>query len=212
MPQSRAPDELDSEGKPDLETILNRFDQDWRSGVVPRIEDYLPGPNGPTPDVRRTLLEELIAVDLQYRWRQKHSPNHCLESYTACFPELGPAQHLPLELIRWEYFARCCWGDRPHHEEYLARFPGRGVELRQALQQVDAELASELAGPQKPARLASPPGSAPDRSLTAASALVDALRCYKILGSSELDELSRLVPAQISEPRALARAWCNETG
>ena len=39
----------------------------WRSGLAPRLEDFLPA--GLSDSERRALLRELVAIDLEYRWR-----------------------------------------------------------------------------------------------------------------------------------------------
>ena len=127
MPHAQAPDQVDSKDKSDLEDILARFDRSWRSGTAPRIEDFQVFFDGRSPSARRILLEELVTIDLQYHWQQKSPPYPRLEDYAGRFPDLGPAPQLSLELVRWEYWARRCWGDHPGHEEYAARFPHHGA-------------------------------------------------------------------------------------
>ena len=54
----------------DAEQVLCRFDQAWQSDAEPRIDAFLPAPSGSTNSAsRRQLLEELIKIDLEYRWR-----------------------------------------------------------------------------------------------------------------------------------------------
>ena len=58
----------------ELLSLLERFDRAWRGELPPRIDEFLP----PVSDVataeeetlRRSRLEELIPVDLEYRWRR----------------------------------------------------------------------------------------------------------------------------------------------
>jgi hypothetical protein len=149
---------------------LEQFDAAWRGGAAPPLEAFLPPP-GDT--ARRELLEELVPIDLEYRWRQARSrPAEAagvptlleagrqrpaqegappggprLEDYVGRFPELGPPESLPGKLVGEEYRARQRWGDRPGHAEYLARFPGRAAAVREALARIDAELAAEPPGP-----------------------------------------------------------------
>src|SRR5262249_11808734 len=118
----------------DREKVLQRFDQAWRSGTPPRIENYL------SPSNDQELLVELVAMDLQYRWRSsKPGPlvaglglqrPWTLEDYVKHFPALGPLERLPAELIGEEYWARKCWGDQPSHTEYAGRFPRHGAKLK----------------------------------------------------------------------------------
>ena len=56
----------------DLEEVVYRFDQAWLSGVAPRIEDFLPG----EVEARRQVLEELIKIDLECRWRLAAPVSH----------------------------------------------------------------------------------------------------------------------------------------
>jgi serine/threonine-protein kinase len=146
-----------------LWVLLERFEVAWCEGDAPRIDEYLvelgsAGPD-PEPSSRCALLEELIKIDLEYRWRRAgissnigvETSGPCgllplrprLEDYVACYPELGTPEFLPVTLIREEYRVRRRWGDRPDHAEYADRFRGRGDPLRDALSAVDVELASE---------------------------------------------------------------------
>jgi hypothetical protein len=137
----------------DVELLLEQFDIAWIAGAVPSIRDFLP-PCGPAGQL---FLEELIMIDLEYRWQQGRpleedypcetrgvapgrSRGPLLEAYVRFFPELGPAGGLSLALICEEYWARHRWGDRPEMQEYARRFPSRGKLLFDALRRTDAEL------------------------------------------------------------------------
>src|SRR5262245_29140172 len=50
----------------DWERLLDDFDAAWRTGTPPRIDDILPAGGN-----RRELLEELIKIDLECRWRTR---------------------------------------------------------------------------------------------------------------------------------------------
>jgi hypothetical protein len=144
--------------------IVEQFETAWRgaNACLPEIERFLPqGDHG----LRREVLAELIPIDLEYRWRRAgkagqsprpetprpngHAPSTSqaqprpwlLDDYLARYPELGSVARAPLDLVGHEYRVRCRWGDRPTHEEFLARFPGHGEALLIALQGVDAEQA-----------------------------------------------------------------------
>src|SRR5262245_10525834 len=145
------------ENSSQLRQTLDRFEQAWQTGSPPAIEDFLPAPQSLDAPARRQLLEELVKLDLEYRWRRgpdgrlKENDRFRLEVYVARFPQLGPVNRLPVGLIGEEYLVRQAWGDRPAQAEYLARFGSR-PDLQQALSRIDRELASESAdGPGVPA-------------------------------------------------------------
>jgi tetratricopeptide (TPR) repeat protein len=150
---------------------LEQFDAAWRRGQVPELEAYLPPIGDPG---RRPLLEELVKIDLEYRWRHStrcgaDTPNtpedrasnigRRLEDYVARFPELSPLESLPVELVGEEYRVRCCWGDHPNPAEYALRFAWLGETLRQLLADIDRELAAEPTG--VGSRKEAPPGQPP---------------------------------------------------
>jgi len=47
----------------DPDQVLERFEEVWRRGTPPRIVDFMPSGGG------RPLLEDLIKIDLEYRWK-----------------------------------------------------------------------------------------------------------------------------------------------
>jgi serine/threonine protein kinase len=146
---------------PGGERVLSRYEAAWRNGVPQSLDAFLPpaGAAGSDAAARRTLLEELIKIDLENRWRRASAASGVppeqirtasaeswpdqplLEHYLARFPELGPASQLSVELIAEEYWVRHCWGDRPPAAAYLARFPAQASMLSAALARRDAELA-----------------------------------------------------------------------
>src|SRR5262249_37422352 len=129
----------------DVESVLNRFDQAWRAGSPPAIGEFLPSTSAMTSAARRELLEELVKIDLEYRWRSQSRTGKpwLLEGYVQKHPELGPLNQLSVELISGEYWVRQHWGDRPAHEEYARRFPQQASKLRDLLARMDARLATE---------------------------------------------------------------------
>jgi serine/threonine protein kinase len=191
------------------EEVLARFEKVWQEGGPPRLEQYLPtaGPE------RRRLLEELVAIDLEYRWsNQRGGKPWGLEDYIARFPELGPLDRLPLELILEEYQVRQRWGDRPGHAVYAERFPQHGPTLRDQLAHIDAELAAEFAQPPgKNSLLASKPPPGPATIDTVAD-LVAALRQHQLLSPPQLADLGSPSLRGFTGPMALGkellrRAW-----
>ncbi len=149
---------------PDLEALFERFDCNWREGPPPNIDEFL---RGLLPAQRRDALLELVRIDLEYRWKSGSATNHrhpaaaeacapaagtngasvgsterwVLEDYAARFPELGPLETAPADLVAEEYLVRKKWGDSPSQDAYLARFGSR-AELFEALRRVDTDLAA----------------------------------------------------------------------
>lgn len=130
----------------DFAARIGDFELAWRLGSPPALSDFLPPGGGKGGEQRRRCLQELICIDLEYRWRrptERQSPP-TVEQYLAQFVELGPPAEAPLELIGEEYRARQRWGDRPGHAEFLARFAGRECQLRGLLEAIDRELREEF--------------------------------------------------------------------
>jgi hypothetical protein len=65
-----------------VDEICDRFEDAWKAGQRPRIEDYLS--DMPEPE-RSALLRELIALDIAYRRQAEETPE--LEYYHNRFPE-----------------------------------------------------------------------------------------------------------------------------
>jgi hypothetical protein len=65
-----------------VDEVCDRFEDAWKAGQRPRIEDYL----GTTPEPERSkLLEELLHVELAYRRQQGETL--ALEDYVRRFPK-----------------------------------------------------------------------------------------------------------------------------
>ena len=82
-----------------LATVVAQFSEAWGSGSPPDLSAYLPR----EPAERRSILIELIKIDLEYRWIRHDFPKR-LTDYRAEFAELqdGP---LPAELVYEEFHA-----------------------------------------------------------------------------------------------------------
>src|SRR5438270_121053 len=77
-----------------IDLIADRFESAWQEGHRPDIAVFLANETG----VRRlALLEELVRIDLAYRWQTGDRLQ--LEDYLAEFPELGGAASLPERLV-----------------------------------------------------------------------------------------------------------------
>src|SRR5262249_19561431 len=162
------------------------------TGHPPRIEDYLPaGPGFNGTANHRKLLEQLVLIDLEFRWRLAGAGGGGprLEEYAARFAELDLAE----KLVSEEYWVRHLCGDRPGHGEYLARF-GHLLQLPAALGRIDNELRAEFASHQDRAR---------NVSLSTAS-LVDLLKRYHLLDPAEAGAVDLAEQRRFAEPRALA--------
>jgi tRNA A-37 threonylcarbamoyl transferase component Bud32 len=175
-----------------LDECLERFDAAWRAGQPPSLATFLQSvvESGEfrEPESRRHLAEELVRIDLEYRWRAAESAGAetrvpgglparpRLEDYVAHLPELGTLDELSAGLIADEYWLRQRWGDRPGHAEYAERFPRHGPGLAGALARADAELAREV-----------PAARAPD----AAPARVGRYQLLEALGSGAFGTVFR---------------------
>jgi tRNA A-37 threonylcarbamoyl transferase component Bud32 len=149
----------------DVEETLDRFEAAWRTGEMPRIEDYVPlGRSSPLAELneessnelqrQRELLGELVMLDLWYRWRRAQEgsqgaestrmpPQPLLEDYLRRFPELGPVDQLEVALICEEYRVRRRFAGFVDKAAYFERFPTRSRELKRLLEDIDHELADD---------------------------------------------------------------------
>src|SRR5688500_16418099 len=121
--------------EPDEEGLLERFEESWRAHPPADLAPFLAEAESTLGSVPPSLLEELVKVDLEYRWRhygvaaaaEPQSPTlqgaiegelpatPRIEDYRARYPQLG----ISLELIAEEYRVRCRWGDHPSPAEYV---------------------------------------------------------------------------------------------
>jgi serine/threonine protein kinase/tetratricopeptide (TPR) repeat protein len=153
----------------ELLSALDRFDHAWRQRRTPPwIEEFLPPRSESTgaerENSRRARLEELLKIDLEYRWRRastgqakspawgpdegSRGPDHVplcplLEDYLAYYSELGPPEAISPALIGEEYRVRHRWGDCPGHEEYANRFAFQCKDVEATLAAIDAEMTSK---------------------------------------------------------------------
>ena len=144
-----------------IDLACDRFEAAWKTGAEHRISAFLDGWQEPA---RLSLLQELVSLDLEYRWRHvangpvidRNVPTDIgkglksslsdsldfptlplLEDYVRKFPELGPVDRLPDELIAQEYEVRLRWGQRPSRREYLERFGADALQLFAYLSEVE---------------------------------------------------------------------------
>ncbi len=115
------------------ETIRRKFESAWLTGSQPEISDYLPAEGS---QMYLPTLEELICIDIEFRWSQltlKASKNDndsqklpLLEDYLRRYPELDD-QLILRRLVEQEIFARQRSPHPPTFEEYSQRFPELGL-------------------------------------------------------------------------------------
>ncbi len=108
------------------ERIFRAFEQAWRRGERPAIEDYLP-----EGEHRGAVLPELARIDLESRLKAGEAVR--AEDYLARFPELGRDGEAAVELVLVEYRQRQRAGAGPEPAEYLRRFPALASALRARL-------------------------------------------------------------------------------
>jgi len=131
---------------------IDRFDAAWQSEPAPAIDDFLDSAIDDTQS-RRSLLLELVQIDLEHRWkcastkgyhsRQTIPTGPLLEDYVSAHAELTSLEDIPLTVVLQEYRVRRKWGDRPSHEEYSKRFPHFQSGLADSLGSIDLESVSQ---------------------------------------------------------------------
>jgi hypothetical protein len=141
---ARSTPALPSEVRDRLEQVLERFEDDWRAGRQPVLEEYLDG-SGPE---RQALLIELVHTDLHYWLRRGEAVR--VESYLRRHPDLAQDTAAALELIEAEYRLRSRIEPSLTVEEYLRRFPQWRGELAARLPQ----LTIPSPGPAEPTSIA----------------------------------------------------------
>ncbi len=116
-----------------LEAAIGHFEDAWRQGARPSLDDYLAG----AEEERRTLLVELVHADLECRLKIGEPAR--VEEYFHRYPELAADPAVEVELILAEYRLRRRHDSGLPGREYLLRFPRRRRELLPHLEGVDEE-------------------------------------------------------------------------
>jgi predicted ATPase len=109
-----------------LEDAVKRFENAWRQGLRPAIEDYLPAGGGRP----QALLIELVHTDLELRVKAGEAVR--VEEYLGRYPEVGCEPAAAVELIVAEYELRRR-REPVSLDEYLERFPHYREELSRQL-------------------------------------------------------------------------------
>lgn len=154
-----------------LDDILERYEQLWRDGQqAPSLGQFLADCDM-SVDQRREVLADLVAIDMEYRWRASSGDESLrdtaamlgaaaanedtitdtigerptLEKYVRQWPELGESARIAAELPAEEFRVRHRWGDCPDIDGFLQRFNG-DQRLRSELLAVLDELQRDQDG------------------------------------------------------------------
>jgi serine/threonine-protein kinase len=200
-----------------LEKVLDQFEKTWRSGTIPRIEQHLPSEAAGLQ--RRQILEELIKIDLDYRWQQAGQPRQGnggplslrprLEDYSRVYAALGKPDELSADIVGEEYRVRRRRGDHPSHDEYAGRFPHLRTLLPPVLRKIDAELAAEAKT--RPALIPRSMSvdqketAAPAQPITSSGELGELLGRCRILNAAQLQQLKSDLQPRFPDARALSK-------
>jgi tRNA A-37 threonylcarbamoyl transferase component Bud32 len=130
-----------------LSEVVERFEEAWRRGKRPALEDYLP----PGGSARRAALLELTHTDLEYRLKAGEVIG--AEDYLERFPELADDRKAVLSLIVAEDRLLRQLGRGLPPADYLHRFPQFRDELAARLlppTAIHSPLASTVPGGHPP--------------------------------------------------------------
>src|SRR5262245_55839943 len=131
-----------------LRDAVKRFEDAWRQGLRPAIDDYLP-PDSPP---RTQVLIELVHIDLELRLKAGEVAR--VEEYLTRYPKLAEDKHIALGLIAAEHELRRRQEPGLALDEYLRRFPQHRAELPEQLAQ--ATIHVRPAPPRPPSLRAEP--------------------------------------------------------
>src|SRR5207249_4758392 len=92
------------------------------------------------PRLRRSILTELIKVDLRRRWERGLQVT--VETYLMLYPELGGRDRLPVELLLVEHETRQRHQAPASLAEFSRRFPNQAEELRRRLSEAEVTRAA----------------------------------------------------------------------
>jgi serine/threonine-protein kinase len=169
-----------------LEQILERFEDAWRRGRRPNLDEYL---GAVAPDERRALLIELVQEDLEFRLKAGEPAR--VEDYLRRYPELAGNREAVLDLVAAEHEQRRRREPSLGPDEFLRRFPA----YRQ-------ELLARLPAPSPPPAPAGPAAGGPADSVTA---FVESVSSIALLRGTQAEELTGTLQTRFASPKALAK-------
>src|SRR5262245_33714569 len=112
-----------------LRAAVKRFEDAWRQGPRPVLDDFLPTGDPP----RARVLIELVHIEMELRLKAGEAAR--VEEYLARYPQLAGDRAVTFELIAAEHELR----RRREHglalDEYLKRFPQYQTELPEQIAQ-----------------------------------------------------------------------------
>jgi serine/threonine protein kinase/predicted ATPase len=110
-----------------LKDAVRRFENSWRQGPRPAIDDFLPAGD----PLRCRVLIELVHIELELRLKAGEAAR--VEEYLARYPELTRDRAVALALIATEYELRRRRELGPSLDEYLQRFPQYRSEIAEQI-------------------------------------------------------------------------------
>ncbi len=99
------------------ESVIRAFEEAWRLGREPAIEDYLP----PEGAIRKALLVELVHADLEFRLKAGETTR--VEKYLTTYPDLNRDPTTVIGLLASEHKLRSRCDQPVEPDEYLRRYP-----------------------------------------------------------------------------------------
>lgn len=132
-----------------LELVYEKFESAWIETPYPSLREYLTNSDD---ESRKTLLIELIQIDMERRWRSREAlpagdplpARPSITDYVNAFPECGSMDDLPIELLAFEFRVRHLWGDCPEVNDFVSKFSRQGKELKNACIELVANLAARV--------------------------------------------------------------------
>jgi serine/threonine protein kinase/WD40 repeat protein len=143
--------------------ILDQFEEEWRNARISPLESFLMEPPFALVEdvaVRQTLLADLVAIDLEYRWKrfgqnlslgdesrtQDSTDRKCLslDAYIETIPELGHLADLPAHLFEHEYRIRRTYGSWSSPDDFELAYPVLKGTLGAAIREAEVELSQEV--------------------------------------------------------------------
>ena len=138
-----------------LTRTLKSFEGEWESSPPASIDAHV---EAVSADRRVTLLQELICIDMEFRWRNQSGsaiqatqslrsdatiPVLSVEDYLRTYPELGNPDTVDVLLVEEEFRVRTQWDAPPDVDEFLKRFPRPADTLRDRLAAIRDQSAGE---------------------------------------------------------------------